>query len=294
MKIGFIGLGIMGRPMAGHLIKAGYLLYSCINQTDVHPELLAAGLHVCESPRAVAAQSDVIITMLPDTPQVQTVLAGPQGVLEDIAPGKVIVDMSSISPAETRELAYAANEAGCEYLDAPVSGGQAGAEAGTLTIMVGGNQQTFAQILPLFEIMGDNITRVGDIGTGQVCKIANQIIVGLNIEAVAEALVYASRAGADPAQVRQALMGGFAASRVLEVHGDKMIQRQFEPGFRIDLHRKDLNLAMNAARELGMSLPNTASTLQLFNSCAATDDGGAQDHSALVKALEMLANHTIA
>ncbi len=294
MKIGFIGLGIMGRPMAGHLIKAGYLLYSCINQTDVHPELLAAGLHVCESPRAVAAQSDVIITMLPDTPQVQTVLAGPQGVLEDIAPGKVIVDMSSISPAETRELAYAANEAGCEYLDAPVSGGQAGAEAGTLTIMVGGNQQTFAQILPLFEIMGDNITRVGDIGTGQVCKIANQIIVGLNIEAVAEALVFASRAGADPAQVRQALMGGFAASRVLEVHGDKMIQRQFEPGFRIDLHRKDLNLAMNAARELGMSLPNTASTLQLFNSCAATDDGGAQDHSALVKALEMLANHTIA
>ncbi len=294
MKIGFIGLGIMGRPMAGHLIKAGYSLYSCINQTDVHPELLAAGLHVCESPRAVAAQCDVIITMLPDTPQVQTVLAGPQGVLEDIAPGKVIVDMSSISPAETRELAYAANEAGCEYLDAPVSGGQAGAEAGTLTIMVGGNQQTFAQILPLFEIMGGNITRVGDIGTGQVCKIANQIIVGLNIEAVAEALVFASRAGADPARVRQALMGGFAASRVLEVHGDKMIQRQFEPGFRIDLHRKDLNLAMNAARELGMSLPNTASTLQLFNSCAATDDGGAQDHSALVKALEMLANHSIA
>ncbi len=293
MKIGFIGLAIMGRPMAGHLIKAGYSLYSCINQTDVHPELLAAGLHVCESPRAVAAQSDVIITMLPDTPQVQTVLAGPQGVLEDIAPGKVIVDMSSISPAETRELAYAANEAGCEYLDAPVSGGQAGAEAGTLTIMVGGNQQTFAQILPLFEIMGDNITRVGDIGTGQVCKIANQIIVGLNIEAVAEALVFASRAGADPARVREALMGGFAASRVLEVHGDKMLRRQFEPGFRIDLHRKDLNLAMNAARELGMSLPNTASTLQLFNSCAATEDGGAQDHSALVKALEMLANHSL-
>ena len=293
MKIGFIGLGIMGRPMAGHLIKAGHSLYSSINQTDVHPELLAAGLHVCESPQAVAAQSDVIITMLPDTPQVRTVLTGQQGVLEDIAPGKVIVDMSSISPTETREFAYAANEAGCEYLDAPVSGGQAGAEAGTLTIMVGGNQQTFDQILPLFEIMGGNITRVGDVGTGQICKIANQIIVGLNIEAVAEALVFASRAGADPARVRQALMGGFAASRVLEVHGDKMIQRQFEPGFRIDLHRKDLNLAMNAARELGMSLPNTAGTLQLFNSCAATEGGGAQDHSALVKALEMLANHSI-
>ncbi len=293
MKIGFIGLGIMGRPMAGHLIKAGHALYSCINQTDAHPALLAAGLHVCESPKAVAEQSDVIITMLPDTPQVRTVLAGPQGVLEDIAPGKVIVDMSSISPAETRQLAYAANDAGCEYLDAPVSGGQAGAESGSLTIMVGGNQQTFEQILPLLKIMGGNITRVGDVGTGQICKIANQIIVGLNIEAVAEALVFASRAGADPARVREALMGGFAASRVLEVHGDKMLRRQFEPGFRIDLHRKDLNLAMNAARELGMSLPNSASTLQLFNSCAATENGGAQDHSALVQALERLANHSL-
>ncbi len=293
MKIGFIGLGIMGRPMAGHLIKAGHTLYSSINRTDVHPELLAAGLHVCESPKAVADQGDVIITMLPDTPQVRSVLAGPNGVLEDIAPGKVIVDMSSISPAETRELAYAANEAGCEYLDAPVSGGQVGAEAGTLSIMVGGNQQTFEQIRPLLEIMGANITRVGDVGTGQVCKIANQIIVALNIEAVAEALVFASRAGADPARVREALMGGFAASRVLEVHGEKMLRRQFEPGFRIDLHRKDLNLAMNAARELGMSLPNSASTLQLFNSCAATENGGAQDHSALVQALERLANHCI-
>ena len=294
MQIGFIGLGIMGRPMAAHLIRAGHQLYSCVNVSDIHPDLLAAGLHVCDSPSEVAGKSEIIITMLPDTDDVARVLLGDKGVLTNIEPGKIIIDMSSISPNETRRFASAANEKGCEYLDAPVSGGQAGAEAATLTIMVGGNQETFDQVRPLFEVMGKNINLIGDVGSGQTCKVANQIIVALNIEAVAEALVFASKAGADPAKVRAALMGGFASSKVLEAHGDKMIKRQFEPGFRIDLHRKDLNLAMNAARELNVSLPNTANALQLMNSCAAQQGGGNWDHSALVKALEQMANHQIA
>lgn len=293
MHIGFIGLGVMGRPMAGHLLAAGHTLYSCVNVTEVHPDLVAAGIHICDSPQQVASFCEVIITMLPDTPQVTAVLLGDKGVLDNIAPGKVIVDMSSIDLAQTRELARRSYELGCEYLDAPVSGGQTGAETASLSIMVGGDEQTFTQIKPLFETMGSNITLVGGIGSGQICKIANQIIVGLNIEAVAEALVFASKAGANPEQVRNALMGGFASSRVLEVHAEKMIKRQFQPGFRIDLHRKDLNLALDTARELGISLPNTASTLQLFNSCAAQADGGSQDHSALIRTLEQLANHAL-
>lgn len=293
MHIGFIGLGIMGKPMAMHLIKAGYQLYSCQNVSDIDADLIAAGLHICESPSEVARQSEIIITMLPDTADVEKVLLGENGLLDGIDAGKVIVDMSSISPTETKTFAYLANEKGCEYLDAPVSGGQPGAEAASLTIMVGGDEKTFARVIPLFEIMGGNITLVGEIGAGQICKVANQIIVALNIEAVAEALVFASKAGADPKRIRQALMGGFASSRVLEVHGDKMINRQFTPGFRIDLHRKDLNLALNAARELNVSLPNTAGAMQLFNSCAAQVDGGNEDHSALIKALERLADHEV-
>ncbi len=293
MNIGFIGLGVMGRPMAGHLIRAGHSLTSCINVSDIDPDLIAAGLHISESPQAVAAKSEIIITMLPDTDDVEKVLLADNGVLTGIDPGKVIVDMSSISPTETRRFAAVANERGCEYLDAPVSGGQVGAESGNLTIMVGGDPKTFDQVKTLFEIMGGNITLVGDVGSGQVCKVANQIIVALNIEAVAEALVFAAKAGADPARVREALMGGFASSRVLEAHGAKMIERKFEPGFRIDLHRKDLNLALNAARELGLGLPNTASAMQLFNSIAARDNGGSLDHSAMILALESLANHEI-
>ena len=293
MNIGFIGLGVMGRPMAMHLLKAGHSLTSCINVSDAAPDLIAAGLHISDSPTQVAAKSEVIITMLPDTPDVEKVLTGENGVLESIDPGKVIVDMSSISPSETRHFASLANEKGCEYLDAPVSGGQVGAEAGNLTIMVGGDPKTFEQIKPLFEIMGGNITLVGDVGSGQICKVANQIIVALNIEAVSEALVFASKAGADPARVREALMGGFASSRVLEAHGEKMLRRKFEPGFRIDLHRKDLNLALNAARELGLGLPNTANAMQLFNSIAARENGGNLDHSAMVLALESLANHDL-
>ncbi len=293
MNIGFIGLGVMGRPMAGHLIRAGHSLTSCINVSDIDPDLIAAGLHISESPQAVAAKSEIIITMLPDTDDVEKVLLADNGVLTGIDPGKVIVDMSSISPTETRRFAAVANERGCEYLDAPVSGGQVGAESGNLTIMVGGDPKTFDQVKPLFEIMGGNITLVGDVGSGQVCKVANQIIVALNIEAVAEALVFAAKAGADPARVREALMGGFASSRVLEAHGAKMIARKFEPGFRIDLHRKDLNLALNAARELGLGLPNTSSAMQLFNSIAAQENGGSLDHSAMILALESLANHEL-
>ncbi len=294
MQIGFIGLGVMGKPMATHLLAAGHALYSCANVSEIDPDLIARGLHVCASPAEVAQHSEVIITMLPDTPDVEKVLLGDQGVLSAIAAGRVIIDMSSIAPAETRHFASLANEAGCEYLDAPVSGGQTGAENATLSIMVGGNPQTFEQMRPVFEILGQNINLVGDIGSGQVCKIANQIIVALNIEAVAEALVFASRAGADPRKVRQALMGGFANSKVLEHHAEKMIERRFEPGFRVDLHRKDLALALDAAQQLGISLPNTASTQQLFNSCASRDGGGSRDHSSLIEALEALAHHRIA
>lgn len=293
MHIGFIGLGVMGRPMAGHLLSAGHSLSSCTNVSEFHPDLIQAGLHVSESPAEVASRSEIIITMLPDTADVERVLTAENGILSAIQPGKIIIDMSSISPTETRRFASLANEAGCEYVDAPVSGGQLGAESASLTIMVGANPETFEQIKPLLGLMGKNITLVGDIGAGQICKIANQIIVAMNLEAVAEALVFASKAGADPERVRQALMGGFASSRVLEVHADKMIKRQFEPGFRVDLHRKDLNLALQGARELNVSLPNTANTLQLFNTCAAQHNGGNMDHSALILALEMAANHEI-
>ncbi|MBC8210073.1 MAG: 2-hydroxy-3-oxopropionate reductase [Gammaproteobacteria bacterium] len=293
MRIGFIGLGVMGKPMSSHLMTAGHSLYSCTNVSDIHPDLLAQGLHICASPAAVAEKSAIIFTMLPDTSDVEKVLLGENGILSSIRAGKVIVDMSSISPSETIRFAYRANEAGCEYLDAPVSGGQSGAEAASLSIMVGGDPKTFAQIKPLFALLGKNITRVGDVGTGQICKIANQMIVAINIEAVAEALVLVSKAGADPELVRQALMGGSASSRVLEKQAVRMIKRQFEPGFRVDLHRKDLKLALNTAQELGLSLPNTAVTLQLLNSCAAEQNGGSLDHSSLILALEKAASHAI-
>ena len=293
MNIGFIGLGVMGQPMARHLINAGHQLFSCKHLSEISPALLDAGLKLKKTPSDVARHVDVIITMLPDTPDVDTVLFGEQGVFDDIRAGTIIVDMSSISPTETKRFAELARRAGCHYLDAPVSGGQPGAEAGTLSIMVGGDEDVFQSVRPLFEILGNNINRVGDVGTGQICKIANQIVVALNIEAVAEALVFASKAGADPERIHKALMGGFASSRVLEVHGERMIKRQFTPGFRIDLHRKDLNLALNAAKQLGLSLPNTASAMQLFNSCAAFENGGDMDHSAMIMALETLAGHQI-
>jgi len=291
-NIGFIGLGIMGKPMAGNLIKGGHTLF-LHSRSGVPQELTSAGGKACASAKEVAQKSEIIILMLPDTPDVEKVLFGPEGVVNGLTSGKTVVDMSSISPIETKQFAKRINGLGCEYVDAPVSGGEVGARNAALTIMVGGSQATFDKVKPVFELMGKNITLVGGNGDGQTCKVCNQIIVALNIEAVSEALVFASKAGADPARVRQALMGGFAASRILEVHGERMIKRTFDPGFRIELHQKDLSLALAGARAMGMSLPNTATTQQLFNSCVAS--GGAKwDHSALVRALEKLANHPVA
>jgi 2-hydroxy-3-oxopropionate reductase len=290
--VGFIGLGIMGAPMAGHIIDGGHQLFAH-TRTRVPQALVDKGAVVCASGQEVAAQSDVIITMVPDTPHVEDVLFGDSGVAAGLSPGKIVVDMSSISPIETKAFARRINELGCQYLDAPVSGGEVGAKAGTLTIMVGGEQAAFDQVKPLFELMGKNITLVGGNGDGQTCKVANQIIVALNIEAVSEALLFASKAGADPARVREALMGGFASSKILEVHGERMLKRTFDPGFRIELHQKDLNLALSNARAMGLSLPNTATAQELFNACAA-HGGSAWDHSAMVRALELLADHEVA
>ncbi len=291
MNVGFIGLGIMGKPMALNLVKGGHTLFAH-SRSGVPQELTAAGATACKSPKEVAQKAEVIITMVPDTPDVQKVLFGEGGVAEGLTPGKIVVDMSSISPIETKQFAERINGLGCQYLDAPVSGGEVGAKNATLTIMVGGPEDAFAKVKPLFELMGKNITLVGGNGDGQTCKVANQIIVALTIEAVAEALVFASKAGADPARVRQALMGGFASSRILEVHGERMIKRTFDPGFRIELHQKDLNLALTGARALGVSLPNTATAQELFNACVA--NGGAKwDHSGMVKALEMMAHHQV-
>ncbi len=287
-KVGFIGVGIMGRPMAGHLIRAGHSLFT-FSRSGTSLE----GATACASSREVAERADVIILMLPDTPDVATVLFGAEAVSAGLSAGKTVVDMSSISPLETKLFAARIRELGCDYLDAPVSGGEVGAKAASLTIMVGGADAAFLRVKPLFELMGKNITLVGENGAGQTCKVANQIIVAATIAAVGEALLFAAKAGADPARVRQALMGGFASSRVLEVHGERMITRNFEPGFRVALHQKDLNLALAGARELGLSLPATASCQQLFNAVSAAG-GAALDHSALVKALEGLAAQQIA
>src|SRR6476620_1243982 len=291
MKIGFVGLGIMGSPMAGNLIKGGHelRLYSI---PSVPQALVDAGGRACASGKDVAAASDIIITMVPDTPHVEAALFSENGVAAGLAPGKIVVDMSSISPIATKGFAQKINAKGCDYLDAPVSGGEVGARNATLSIMVGGPEGASAKVKPLFELMGKNITLVGGNGDGQTAKVANQIIVALNIEAVAEALLFAARAGADPARVRQALMGGFASSKILEVHGERMVKRTFDPGFRIELHQKDLNLALSTAQALGVSLPNTATCQALFNACTA-HGGAAWDHSAMVRALEVLANHEI-
>jgi len=290
-RVGFVGLGIMGAPMAGNLIAAGHEVH-LYSRGRVPDELVEAGGKRCASGKEVARQSEIVITMVPDTPDVEAALFGPDCIAEGLAPGKIVIDMSSISPVETKAFAERINALGCEYLDAPVSGGEVGAKSASLTIMVGGSQAAFDAVLPVFQLMGKNITLVGGNGAGQTCKVANQIIVGLNIEAVAEALLFASRMGTDPARVREALMGGFAASRVLEVHGERMVKRTFDPGFRIALHQKDLKLALTSARQMGMALPNTATAQELFNVCAA-HGGSGWDHSAMVRALELMANHEV-
>ena len=292
MKLGFIGLGIMGAPMAGHLIAAGHEVFAQ-SRSGVPPTLVDAGAIACKTATQVAQSADLMFIMVPDTPHVEEVLFGEQGIAKGLSPGKTVVDMSSISPIATQQFARRIEALGCDYVDAPVSGGEVGAKAASLTIMVGATEEAFARVKPLFELMGKNITLVGDVGAGQTCKVANQIIVALNIEAVGEALLFAAKAGADPAKVRQALMGGLATSRILELHGERMIKRTFNPGFRIELHQKDLNLALEGAKAMGLSLPNTASTQQLMSSCVA-NGGAAWDHSGIVRALEIAANFQIA
>jgi 2-hydroxy-3-oxopropionate reductase len=291
MKIGFIGLGIMGRPMALNLKKAGHDLI-VPERASLTDEIRAAAT-VAADAKAVAAAAEVVILMVPDTPDVEQVLFGASGVAEGLKPATLVIDMSSISPTATKDFARRINEKGCDYLDAPVSGGEVGAKNAALTIMVGGPEAAFERAKPLFEAMGKTITLVGGNGAGQTCKVANQIIVALNLQAVSEALVFAAKAGADPAKVRQALMGGFANSRILEVHAERMIKRTFAPGFRIRLHQKDLNLALQSAREMHMSLPNTAIAQQMFSAVAAAG-GGDLDHSAMVQAIETLAASKVA
>ena len=289
--IGFIGLGIMGAHMARNLLKGGHTLV--VSGKHSVPDDLRAHATVVPNSAAVAQAADTVIAMVPDTADVANVLFGEDGVAQGLAAGKLFIDMSSISPIETQTFAKRVEALGADYLDAPVSGGEVGARDAALTIMVGGTAAAFERAKPLFAMMGKNVTHVGESGAGQTCKVANQIIVALTIEAVGEALLFASKAGADPARVREALMGGFAASRILEVHGERMIKRTFDPGFRIELHQKDLNLALEGARRLGIALPNTASAQQLFSVCAA-NGGKAWDHSAMVKALELMADHTVA
>jgi 2-hydroxy-3-oxopropionate reductase len=291
-SIGFIGLGIMGTPMAANLIRGGHTLF-LHSRSGVPDQLRIAGGNACATPADVAENADVIFLMVPDTPHVETVLFGENGVANALNAGKIVVDMSSISPMATKAFARCINEKGCDYLDAPVSGGEVGAKAASLTIMVGGPQTAFNAVRPLLELMGRNITLVGANGDGQTTKVANQIIVALNIQAVAEALLFASSAGADPAKVREALMGGFAASRVLEVHGERMIKRTFNPGFRIGLHRKDLGLAIDGARALDVALPNTSTVQQLMNACVSLGYGD-QDHSALCRAVEAMSAQQLA
>jgi len=291
LKIGFVGLGIMGTPMAGHLIKGGHQLF--LNTLhSVPPELVAAGGKACASGREVAQNADIVITMVPDTPDVGKALFAEDGVAAGLSPGKVVVDMSSISPVETKEYARKIQALGCGYLDAPVSGGDVGARNATLSIMCGGEPAVFERVKPVFELMGKNITLVGAVGDGQTAKVANQIVVALTINAVAEGLLFAAKAGADPAKVRQALLGGLATSRILEILGERMVKRTFDPGFRIALHQKDLNLALTAARQLGLALPATATAQQLFSACVA-HGGAAWDHSGLVRALEKLSGFEI-
>ncbi|MFC1988860.1 2-hydroxy-3-oxopropionate reductase [Chloroflexota bacterium] len=291
-QLGFIGLGIMGKPMVGHLLDAGHTVHIYDVETAPVKELVAKGAVPCGSSKEAAQKSDITIIMVPDTPDVEAVLFGKDGVAEGVKSGSIVVDMSSISPIDTKEFAQKLASQGVKMLDAPVSGGQVGAENATLSIMVGGEDEVFEQIKPYFEIMGKNIVHVGGNGDGQTCKVANQIVVALTIEAVSEALLFASKAGADPRKVREALLGGFAQSRILDLHGERMIGRNFKPGFRIRLHQKDLNLALQGARALGLSLPGTAIAQELFNAVSAQGNVDL-DHSAMLLALETLASHKV-
>jgi 2-hydroxy-3-oxopropionate reductase len=292
--LGFVGLGIMGKPMVGHLLAGGHT----VNIYNLFPEpiqeMAAKGAIACGSSKEVAAKSDIVIIMVPDTPDVEAVIFGKDGLAEGLKKGAIVVDMSSISPIATKEFAQKLAKQGVKMLDAPVSGGQVGAEQATLSIMVGGDPDVFETIKPIFELMGKKIVYIGGNGDGQTCKVANQIVVGGTLQTISEALLFAAKAGADPAKVREALLGGFAQSKILEVHGERMIKRTFKPGFRIRLQQKDLNNALQSARSMGLSLPATALAQELFNCVAAYEGGSELDHSALVLALEKLANFQVA
>lgn len=287
-RIGFIGLGLMGKPMAGNLVRAGYPVTVYNRSRAPVEELAAAGAAAADSPRAVAERSDVVITIVSDAPDVEAVILGPGGVAEGVRPGMLVIDMSTSSPVLARRLARTLGEQGVAVLDAPVSGGVIGARDGTLSIMVGGTAEAFQRALPIFQVLGRNIVHVGDAGAGQVAKAANQIVVGMNIQAVAEALLLATKAGVDPARVRQALLGGFAQSRVLEVHGQRMLDRNFEPGFKARLHRKDLGIVLSTAREYGVPLPGTAALHELLTALIV-QGGGEEDSTAVLTVLEKLA-----
>ena len=290
--IGFIGLGIMGRPMARNLMKAGYSLVVHNRSRAAVEELTKEGAKAADSPQAVAAQTEIVITMLPDSPDVELVYAGERGVFGGARKGMLLIDMSSISPVVARKLAREAAGKGAEMLDAPVSGGEVGAINAALSIMIGGNAPAVERAMPIFQALGKNIVHIGDAGAGQVAKAVNQVVVGLTIAAVSEALVLSAKAGVDPAKVRQVLLGGFAQSRILDAHGQKMLERNFKPGFRIRLHEKDLSIALATAREYGVSLPLTAITDQMMITMKATGRGDL-DHAGLVTLIEEWANVTL-
>ncbi len=286
-RIGFIGLGLMGKPMSANILKAGYPLTVYTKTRSKIDDMVAGGANGAASPKEVAQNADIIVTMLPDTAVVEEVVLGAGGVLEGMSPGSVVIDMSTISPTGAKRIAAGLADRDMEMLDAPVSGGDVGAAEATLSIMVGGKPEVFERALPLFRTMGKNITLVGGNGSGQVAKACNQIIVGITIEAVAEALIFARKNGVDPARVRDALLGGFAQSRILEFHGKKMIDRNFEPGGKVRSHKKDTDIALEAAKEVGLYLPGASMIAQLWN--ALTAMGGLDwDHSSMVKALEAL------
>ncbi|MCX7670425.1 MAG: 2-hydroxy-3-oxopropionate reductase [Anaerolineae bacterium] len=286
--VGFIGLGIMGKHMARHVLQAGYPLVVHNRSRPAVDELVAAGARDGGSPRGVAQQAEIVLLCLPDTPDVEAVLAGPNGVFEGIRPGAVIADMSSISPVAARALAARAQALGAIMLDAPVSGGEIGAQQGTLTIMVGGPREGFERVLPIFQAMGKNIVHMGDAGAGQVTKACNQVVVALTIEAVSEALLLAAKAGVDPARVREVLLSGFAQSRVLDAHGKRILEHNFRPGFRARLQHKDLKVALATGREYGAPLPVTAMVHEFYTALLASG-GGDLDHSALATLLEKMA-----
>lgn len=284
-KVGFVGLGIMGRPMARNLLKAGYELMVHNRSRSKAEELAKEGASVAENPKGVAGSCEIIITMLPDSPQVEEVLAGENGVFEGIREGALLVDMSTISPVVTKELAEKAREHGASMLDAPVSGGDVGAEAGTLSIMVGGSEEDFERASPLFDVMGERVVHVGESGTGQVVKACNQIVVALVIEAVSEALVLGSKAEVDPAKVIEVLSGGLAGNKVMEVKREKFLSHDFEPGGKVEFHHKDLGIALEIGREYGVPLPVTAVVDQMFGALMAKGRGS-WDHSALLTLIE--------